>query len=98
MGVNGTEHVEVKEAVVHRSYQDVRCRMGKAARIAIRARRVDDDEINIPVERVDRIDEPLAFKLSLSAICIARPCSMQKWTGTSRSSPVWAAHARRLFM
>jgi hypothetical protein len=61
--------------------------MGKAARIAIRARRVDDDEINIPVERVDRIDEPLAFKLSLSAICIARPCSMQKWTGTFESEP-----------
>jgi hypothetical protein len=37
--------------------------MGKAAQIAIRARRVDDDELNIPVERVDRIDESLAFKL-----------------------------------
>ena len=51
------EHVQVKEAVVHRSYQGVSCRMGKAAQIAIRARRVDDDEINIPVERVDRIDK-----------------------------------------
>jgi hypothetical protein len=61
--VNGTDHVEVKEAVVHRRYQGVRCRMGKAAQIAIRPRRVDDDEINIPLERVDRIDKPLAFKL-----------------------------------
>ena len=37
--------------------------MNKATQIAIRARRIDDDEINIPVERVDRIDKPLAFKL-----------------------------------
>lgn len=66
-GINGTEHVEVKEAVVHRSYQGIRCRMGKAAQIAIRSRRVDDDEINIPVERVDRIDKPLAFKLFVAS-------------------------------
>src|ERR1700754_210013 len=62
-GVNGTEHVEVKQAVVHRSYQGVRRRMGKAAQIAIRARRVDEDEINLAVDRVDRIDKPSAFKL-----------------------------------
>jgi hypothetical protein len=37
--------------------------MRKSAKIAIRARRVDEDEINIPVERVDGIDKPLAFKL-----------------------------------
>jgi hypothetical protein len=38
--------------------------MDKAAQIAIRPRRVDDDEINIPVGRVDSIDKPLAFKVS----------------------------------
>jgi hypothetical protein len=37
--------------------------MRKSAKIAIRARRVDEDEINIPVERVDGSDKPLAFKL-----------------------------------
>jgi len=33
--LNGTEHVEVKEAIVHPSYQGVCCRMSKAAQIAI---------------------------------------------------------------
>jgi hypothetical protein len=37
--------------------------MRKAAQIAIRARRVDEDEINIPIERVDRVDKPFAFNL-----------------------------------
>ena len=80
-GVNGTEHVEVG-AVVHRVIK-VSAVNGQGGSDSYRARR--DDEINIPVERVDRVDKPLA-----SALHCRRSASPglidAGWAGTSRSS------------
>src|SRR5262249_36413448 len=59
--VDGAEHVEVNEAVIERSDQCVRHRVGEPREIAIRPRRIDHDKVVRPLDRGNRVGKAGEF-------------------------------------
>jgi hypothetical protein len=58
-GIDGSEHVEIEEAVVDRGHQRVGHRMRQTHQIGVGTRRIDDDEIEGALDRAHRLHELL---------------------------------------
>ena len=58
-GVDGSQHVEIEEAVIDRRHQRVGHRVRQAHQVAIRPGRIDDDEIEGALDRAHGVHELL---------------------------------------
>jgi hypothetical protein len=59
LGIDGSEHVEIQEAVIDRRHQRVGHGMCKPHQIAVDAGRIDHDEVKGPLHRADGVHELL---------------------------------------
>ena len=60
-GVDGSEHVEIEEAVVDRRHQRIGHRVRQPHQVAVGTRGIDHDEIEGPLDRAHRVHELLEF-------------------------------------
>ena len=84
-GINRAKYVKVEKTVVDGRDQRVGHRMGEPHQIAVGPRRVDHDEIEGPLDRVDRIRELLILGIFVvgdlqgkTLSYIARACRMRR--------------------
>ena len=63
VGIDARQDIEIDQAVIDRRHQRIGQRMGQPRQIGVKARRVDDQEIDAVLDLADRLAEQVELGL-----------------------------------